>query len=99
VPQRRPSKSLMNTTCKTDAMRRADIRQDTIHAVIAGEKPAYVAECLELAVVTQGKTLDEVVENLRQALALHLQDEDMATLGLAEYPRLQIVYDTTIFGR
>ena len=89
----------MNRMQRTDAIRHADIQRETIHAVIRGDRSPYVAECLELAVVTQGKTLDEVVENLRSALALHVQDEDMGMLGLAEYPRLQIVYDTTIFGR
>jgi len=70
--------------------------RDTIHAVVQRDEAAYVAECLELAVVTQGRTLDEVVENLRQALALHLEDEDMAALGLAEHPRIQLIYDTAI---
>ena len=27
--------------------------------------------------VTQGKTLDEVVENVKEAIALHLEGEDM----------------------
>jgi predicted RNase H-like HicB family nuclease len=71
-------------------------RRDTIHAIIQRDDPFYVAECLEVAVVTQGKTLDEVVENLRQALALHLEDEDMASLGLADRPRVQLIYDTAI---
>lgn len=70
--------------------------RDTIHAVIHRDEAAYVAECLELPVVTQGKTLDEVVENLRQALALHLEDEDLAALGLVEHPRVQLIYDTAI---
>jgi predicted RNase H-like HicB family nuclease len=35
----------------------------------------YVAECLDLAVVTQGKTLDELKENLQEAIALHLEDK------------------------
>jgi predicted RNase H-like HicB family nuclease len=30
---------------------------------------------VDLAVVTQGQTLDEVVQNLREAIELHLQDE------------------------
>jgi len=77
-------------------MRHADIRRETVHAVIEGEEPAYVAECLELGVVTQGKTLDEVVDNLRQALALHLQDEDLAVLGLAEHPRVELIYEMEI---
>jgi len=89
----------MNRTQKTDAVRHADTRRETIHAVIQGDKSPYVAECLELAVVTQGKTLDEVVEQLRQALTLHVQDEDMAALGLVDHPRLQLIYHTTIVPR
>jgi predicted RNase H-like HicB family nuclease len=46
----------------------------------------YVAECLDLPVVTQGKTLDELTENIREAIALHLKDEDLAELDLAENP-------------
>jgi predicted RNase H-like HicB family nuclease len=44
-----------------------------------------------------GKDLDEVVENLRQALALDLEDEDMASLGLAEHPRMEIIYYATVY--
>ncbi len=68
-------------------------RRETIHAVIQKDGTTYVAECLELAVVTQGDTLDEVFDNLKQALALHLEGEDLATLGLTDHPRLQLVYD------
>lgn len=34
----------------------------------------FVAECIDLPVVTQGKTLDELAENLKEAVALQLQD-------------------------
>lgn len=44
--------------------------------IVKGEK-YYVAECLDLPVVTQGKTLDEVVENVREAIELHLEGEDL----------------------
>ena len=37
----------------------------------------YTAECLDLPVVTQGRTLDEVVENVEEAIALHLEGEDL----------------------
>jgi predicted RNase H-like HicB family nuclease len=37
----------------------------------------YVAECLDLPVVTQGKTLDEVVENVKEAIGLHLEGENL----------------------
>jgi predicted RNase H-like HicB family nuclease len=58
--------------------------QRTIKAVIGpGEQSGYVAECLEIPVVTQGVTLDEVTRNLREAVELHLEGEDPAELGLA----------------
>ncbi len=44
--------------------------------VYKGEK-YYIAECMDLAVVTQGRTLDEVVENVKDAIALHLEGEDL----------------------
>ena len=37
----------------------------------------YIAECVDLPVVTQGMTLDEVVETVKEAIALHLEGEDM----------------------
>jgi predicted RNase H-like HicB family nuclease len=61
--------------------------QRTIHAVIRhGEESGYVAECRDLHAVTQGATLDEVASNLREVIALALDGEDLATLGLAPSP-------------
>ena len=63
--------------------------QHTIKAVVRhGEQSGYVAECVEIPVVTQGGTLDEVTENLRQAVALHLDGEDLSELGLAPNPKI-----------
>ena len=54
----------------------------TIQAMIyPGDEGGYVAECLDLAVVTQGKTLDETAQNLRKAIPLHLEGEDLAKVG------------------
>lgn len=47
--------------------------QHTIKAFIRKGEKYYVAECLEIPVVTQGKTLDEAVANLREAVSLHLE--------------------------
>jgi len=44
--------------------------------VYKGEK-YYIAECVDLPVVTQGRTLDDVVENVKEAIALHLEGEDL----------------------
>jgi predicted RNase H-like HicB family nuclease len=43
-----------------------------------GEK--YVAECLDLPVVTQAETLDQLADSLKEALALHLEGEDLSEL-------------------
>jgi predicted RNase H-like HicB family nuclease len=45
--------------------------------IYKGEK-YYVADCVDLPVVTQGKTLDETVENIKQAIDLHLEGENLA---------------------
>ena len=57
-----------------------------IQVRISKGEEQYVAECLDLPVVTQGKTLDELTRNLQEALALHLEGEDLAQLGLAPNP-------------
>jgi len=44
--------------------------------IYRGEK-YYVAECFDLPVVSQGKTLDEVVKNIKEAIELHLEGEDL----------------------
>ena len=50
--------------------------------IYKGEK-YFVAECLDLPVVTQGKTLDELVANLKEAIALQLEGEDLRNFDLA----------------
>jgi predicted RNase H-like HicB family nuclease len=70
--------------------------RSTVHAVVQRDGAFYVVECLELPVVTQGRTLDEAVSNIQEALCLHLEDEDPAALGLAAEPRIEIIYDMAL---
>jgi predicted RNase H-like HicB family nuclease len=68
--------------------------QHAIKAVIRpGEQSGYVAECLEIPVVTQGHTLDEVTRRLQEAVALHLADEDLSALGLAPNPTVVVTME------
>ena len=68
--------------------------QRTIKAVIRpGNESGYVAECVEIAVVTQGRTLDETVSNLREAVQLHLEGENPADFGLAPNPALMVTME------
>jgi predicted RNase H-like HicB family nuclease len=68
--------------------------QRTIKAAIRpGEQSGYVGECLEIPVVTQGLTLDEVTRNLKEAVELHLAGEDLATIGLAPDPTILVTLE------
>lgn len=71
--------------------------QRTIKAVVrTGDQSGYVAECLEIPVVTQGATLDEVTRNLKEAVDLYLNGEDLASLGLAPDPTLIVTLELAL---
>lgn len=50
----------------------------------------FVATGVDLPIVTQGKTLDELVKNIREAVDLHLEGENLADFGLAEKPHIMV---------
>ena len=53
----------------------------------------YVAECLDLPVVTQAPTLDELAENIREAVGLQLEGEDLSELGIANDPTIVVMFE------
>lgn len=59
-----------------------------IQAHIYKSDSYFVAECTDLSIVTQGKTLDELTENLREAIELHLEGEDLADFDLDKEPSI-----------
>ena len=67
--------------------------KDTIHVVITRTGPVYTAECVEVAAITQAKSLDELFQNVQDAVSLHLEGEDAAEFGLQQNPRLQLIYE------
>ena len=48
----------------------------------------FVAECLDLPVVTQAATLDQLASNIREAIGLHLEGEDLTALGFSANPTI-----------
>lgn len=69
------------------------MKQHTIKAYLYKGEKQYVAECLDISVVTQGKTLDEVLKNLQEAVSLHLEGENLETLGFAPDPSILITME------
>ena len=67
---------------------------ETIRAnITVGEESRYVAECRDNAIVTQGRTLDEVTLNLRSAVELYFEGENPRELGFVEKPSLMITIE------
>jgi len=54
-----------------------------------GEK-MYVAKCVDIPVVTQGIDINECINNIREAVSLFLEDEDLEEWGLEKNPSLFI---------
>jgi predicted RNase H-like HicB family nuclease len=48
----------------------------TLSAVIHREGDLYVAECPKPGTVSQGKTLEEAVANLKEATGLYLEEQE-----------------------
>jgi predicted RNase H-like HicB family nuclease len=46
----------------------------TYTAVVHREEAWYVAECPEVGVVSQGRTLEEAIANLKEATELYLEE-------------------------
>ena len=90
--RRAPARRRSRRTAPPD-LGATDRQRDTIHAVVTRDHHAFVVDCLEVAVVTQGRTLDEALANLREAVALHLEGEDLAALGLEGLRRIQVTYE------
>ena len=48
----------------------------------------FIAECIDLPVITQAKTLDELAENLEEAIGLQLEGENLADFDLVKRPSI-----------
>lgn len=48
----------------------------------------YVAQGVDLPVVTQGKTLDELAKNIKEAVELQLEGENLSEFDLAPNPSI-----------
>jgi len=49
-----------------------------IKAEIYFDGEYYCARCLDIDVFTQGKTIGEVIKNLKEAVSLHIEDEKIS---------------------
>jgi len=67
----------------------------SLTAVLHKEEDMYVAECSEVGTVSQGKTVDEALANLKESTELYLEE---FPLNEAEKPILtifEVKYDSS----
>jgi predicted RNase H-like HicB family nuclease len=50
----------------------------------------FVVEGVEIALVTDGETMEEAIHNLREAVALYFEDEEVS-----EIPPLEVTFAVT----
>ena len=62
-----------------------------LSAVVRREGRLYVALCPEFDVASQGKSVEEALRNLKEALELFLEDEDVEKPSRVEAPIVTIV--------
>lgn len=60
-----------------------------IHTVLWKENKWYVAKALEVEVASQGKSEQEAIDNLKEALELYFEDRSKVELAPVQKPKLQ----------
>lgn len=56
------------------------LKQQVFSAVITKGEIAFVAYCPELGVTSQGETEEDALKNLKEAVELYLEDEDVQAM-------------------
>ena len=61
------------------------------NVMVQKEENWYVAKCLDNNVATQGKTIEEAMKNLKEALELYAQDEKTIQQKETFFTTLEVV--------
>ena len=64
-------------------------------SVIIKEGKWYVIRCLELGVVSQGKTIEDSQKNLKEAVELYLEDQPKIKKHLSKVAPLITTFELT----
>ncbi|MEI7777791.1 MAG: type II toxin-antitoxin system HicB family antitoxin [bacterium] len=67
--------------------------KSVIQFKITQDGDQYTAEGIEIPVVTQAKTLDELAINIREATNLALEGENLASYDLEPSPSIMISFE------
>jgi predicted RNase H-like HicB family nuclease len=57
------------------------------------EDNSYIAEGIDLSIVTQADNLDQLVKNIEEAVALHFEGENVADFDYSQKPSILVNYE------
>lgn len=57
------------------------MKAKTLHTIVWKEGNFFVAKFLELELASQGKTKEEALKNLKEAMDLYLEDENTSSIS------------------
>ena len=67
--------------------------KSVIQFKITKDENTYIAEGVDLAIVTGADTLDELVKNISEAVELHFEGEDESTFEFTTKPSILLNYE------
>jgi predicted RNase H-like HicB family nuclease len=67
------------------------MNKKTLTVILHKEDNMYIAECVEVGTLDQGETIEEAIENLREATKLYLEESPY----LETQPRLVTTMEVT----
>jgi predicted RNase H-like HicB family nuclease len=60
---------------------------------ITESEGTYIAEGVDLAIVSEASTLDQLVKNIEEAVSLHFEGEDESTFEFSSKPSILLNYE------
>ncbi len=74
--------------------------KNIIQFIVSNEDNIYTAEGLNIPIVTEGKTFEELMTNILDAVKLFFKEEDSASLGFGPMPSILTSFElpTNLYG-
>ena len=57
------------------------------------ENNSYIAEGVDLSIVTQADDLDELINNIEEAVSLHFEGENISDFDYSQKPSILVNYE------
>ena len=70
--------------------------KNIIQFFISQEDGVYTAEGLNVPIVTEGNTFEELKTNIQEAVELYFEDEDITALGFGKTPSILTSFELSL---